>query len=376
MKIAIFHNFLDNIGGAEMVDLLLARELGADIYTTNIDSEKIKKMGFSDILSRIYSIGKVPINAPFKQEFSYWKFRFLNVEKRFGKKYDFYIIAGDWAMAGAIHNKPNLWYVYSPIREIWDLHKYTRNNIVPGRSRFLFDLWVAYRRILNRFDSSYVQKIVSISKNVQGRVKKYLKRDSIVIYPPTETRKFHFKKSKGYWLAVNRLIGHKRIELQLGAFAKIPREKLVIVGSYEKSEHFLKYANHCMKIKPKNVEIKNWVNDKELVELYANCKGFITTSQDEDYGMNVVEAMASGKPVIAPNEGGYKETVVNGATGILIDEINEEKLINEIKKISLELKKNPFKYKKVCLEQAKKFDAGGFIEKIKEEINIFKGDNL
>jgi len=46
MKIAIFHNFLDNIGGAELVTLILARELNADIYTTNIDYEKIKKMGF------------------------------------------------------------------------------------------------------------------------------------------------------------------------------------------------------------------------------------------------------------------------------------------------------------------------------------------
>ena len=44
MKIAVFHNFMDNIGGAERVGLTLARELNADFYSTNIDQEKINKM--------------------------------------------------------------------------------------------------------------------------------------------------------------------------------------------------------------------------------------------------------------------------------------------------------------------------------------------
>ena len=66
MKIAVFHNFMDNIGGAEMVGLTLARELKADFYSTNIDEDKIKKMGFADI--RLESIGRVPVNAPFRQQ--------------------------------------------------------------------------------------------------------------------------------------------------------------------------------------------------------------------------------------------------------------------------------------------------------------------
>jgi len=41
MKIAILHNFLDNIGGAEIVALTLARELDADVYTTNIITGRI-----------------------------------------------------------------------------------------------------------------------------------------------------------------------------------------------------------------------------------------------------------------------------------------------------------------------------------------------
>lgn len=367
MKIAIFHNYMDNIGGAEIVDLIMARELGAHIYTTNINKEKIEKMGFKT--SNIFSIGQIPINAPYRQEAAYWKFRKLNL----GKKYDFYIIAGDWAMSSAINHRPNLWYVYSPKREIWDLYKYVRKEIVPAKffldvNKYFFDCWVFARRILDKLDANKMQKIVSISKNVRQRVKKYLKKDSLVIYPPTETNKYFYKPPKNYWLSVNRLINHKRVDLQLRAFANLPSENLIIVGSYENSAHFLGYAGFCQKIKPKNVEIKSWISDKELLELYANCKGFITTSMEEDFGMNVVEAMASGKTVIAPNEGGYKETVIDGKTGILIDEINHEKLAGAIKKMGREIKKNPLKIKKTCMERAEKFDIKIFIEKIKNEI--------
>ena len=366
MKIAIFHNYIDNIGGAEIVCLTLARELGADIYTTNINNEKIEKMGFSDILPRIYSIGNVPINAPFKQQFSLWKFRKLNLKN----KYDFYIIGGDWAMSGAVNNKPNLWYVHSPIREIWDSYEYVRGNIVSWFVRPVFDLWVYYNRYLNKKYVKHVNRIVCNSKNTQGRLKKFLNKEAAIINPPIDTLKFNFKKNGEYWLSVNRLFGAKRIDMQLKAFSKLPDEKLIIVGSYEKSKHFLEYAEYCKKIQPTNVEIKSWVSKEELVELYANCKGFITTSIDEDFGMNAVEALASGKPTIAPNEGGYKETITNGETGILIDNINVEKIIEAIKKIKQEIENNPFKYKDVCLEQAKKFDTSLFIEKIKAEIQI------
>lgn len=366
MRIAVFHNFIDNIGGAEIVALAFARELNADIYTTNIDLIKIRHMGFADVLPRVFSIGKVPLNPPWRQQIVLKKFRDLDLKK----KYDFFIIAGDWAMSGAVKNRPNLWYVHSPIREIWDLHGYVREHMVPFWARSLFDLWVMVNRFLNRKYTGAVGRVVCNSENTKNRVVQFLKREATVIHPPVDTSKFHYAPPQGYWLSVNRLIKHKRIDLQLNAFAKLPGERLIVVGSYEGADHFLDHAAYCKKAKPDNVEIRSWVSHEKLVELYAHCKGLVTTSQDEDFGMNVVEAMASGKPVIAPREGGYKETVIHGQTGLLIDDIDEGKLRDAILALSKELGADPEKYREACRVQASRFDIRISMEKIKKEIDL------
>jgi len=118
-----------------------------------------------------------------------------------------------------------------------------------------------------------------------------------------------------------------------------------------------------MKDIPKNVKVMGPVSEKELRELYARCKAFIITSRDEPFGMAPVEAMASGKPVVAVKEGGCLETAVDGITGLLVKPDIFE-LQNAINIISRE----PFKYKENCFEQARKFDVNIFIDKIKKEI--------
>ncbi|MFA6797447.1 MAG: glycosyltransferase [Candidatus Paceibacterota bacterium] len=357
---------MDNIGGAEMVTLFLAKGLNADIYTTNIDTDKIKKMGFEDIIPRIKSIGKIPQTAPFRQQLAFWKFRKLNL----GKKYDFYIISGDWAMSGVVNNKPNMWYVHSPLNELWAFKDYVRNNLLSWWKKPIYDIWIWFNRILTLNYSKYVMIWVCNSNNTKERIKKYYKKEATVINPPVDIFKHDINtKSDNFWLSVNRLSIAKRIEIQTKAFSKLNSERLVIVGSYEKEvKQFEDYKKYIENTKSNNIEIKNWVDNKELTNLYNTCKGFITTAKDEDFGMTPIEAMASGKPIIAPNEGGYKESIINGKTGILIDNIDENKLIEAIEKIDNELISNPNKYKNNCLEQAKKFDIKEFIKKIEEEI--------
>ncbi len=149
----------------------------------------------------------------------------------------------------------------------------------------------------------------------------------------------------------------------------LPQEKLIIVGSYEKNaRQFEDYKKELEKIQPSNVEIRHFVSDKELKKLYAECKGFITTAKDEDFGMTVIEAQASGKPVIAGDEGGYKETILDGKTGTLIRDIDALTLAKAIKKMGLEIQNEPLKYQDVSIAQARKFDIALFIQNIKDKI--------
>ncbi|MCF7864876.1 MAG: glycosyltransferase, partial [Candidatus Pacebacteria bacterium] len=346
MKIALFHNFMDNIGGAEIVTLTLARELNADIYTTNINGDHIKEMGFEDVLPRIQSIGKIPIQAPFRHQFCFYKFWRLNLSKyKPDLKYDKYIISGDWAMSGATHNKPNLWYVHSPLHELWELKQYIRNSLPSLWKKLSYDVWVWFNRKLTLRYAKHIDTITCNSVNTKDRIKKYYKREAMVVNPPVYTNDYSHRsvnpetptnslQNTKYWLSVNRLFANKRIEIQLEAFRNMPDQKLIIVGSYEKgAQQFESYKKKLEDNCPSNVVIQNWVSREELIDLYTNCTGFITTSLKEDFGLTAVEALASGKPVIAPNEGGYKETIVDGVHGVLIDEIDADKVINAVTSI-------------------------------------------
>ncbi|MFT4312044.1 MAG: glycosyltransferase [Candidatus Woesearchaeota archaeon] len=357
MKIAILHTSMDVIGGAEKVVLILAKELKADIYTTNVNKKIIKTMGFPT--NNIFSIGKIPVNPPYRQQAAMMRFRFFSFPK-----YDTYIVAGDWAISAAKTIPVDIWYVHSPMRELFDLYEFTKKNIVPFGKQSLFSLWATFMRFLVRGYSQKVQTILCNSKNTKKRVLKYLCRDARVVYPPIQ--KIHSQakneNTQSYWLSVNRLITHKRVELQLKAFEKLPNEELFIVGSYENAKHFQTYANKIQQSKPANVQIKSWVSEKDLQKLYANCKGFITTAKDEDFGMTVVEAMAHGKTVIAPNEGRYKESIIDKKTGYLVDAITVKKLIRAIEHFK---PCNP----KVCKQQASKFDSRHFTKQIRAIIH-------
>ncbi len=377
MKIAVFHQFMDNIGGAEIVTLFLARGLNADIYTTNIDKEKIKAMGFSDLFEKdkIKSIGKVPINAPFRHQLALFRFRYFNANKVLKRKgempYDFFIIAGDWAIGATVKNKPNLWYVHSPLNELWAYSKYLRNEVLEPWKRIPYDVFVSFNRSLTKKYSKFVEKWICNSNNTKKRIKRYYGKDAEIINPPIDCSKYQYKKHKNYWLSVNRLLPHKRIEMQLKAFAKLPDEKLIIVGSYAKNaRQFELYKNKLESLKPQNVKFRHWISQKELAKLYSECKGVIATAKNEDFGMTPVEAMASGKPVIAVNEGGYKETILDGKTGYLINNINEYNLAEKIRELSEELKdkKKVLKYKEDCFKRAENFDINVFIKKINKEI--------
>ena len=352
MKIAIFYDFIDAIGGGEKLMLTLAREFGADVITTDLNMESVKKMGFEDV--KIISIGKT-IKIPVLKHISTSLMFKLN---DFSKEYDFFIFMGYWSYFAAKKHKPNIWYCFTPTRAFYDLYDVFLQRL-SFPIRHLFKIWVAIYKPICSNCVEHIGCIITISKNVQNRVKQYYGFDSIVVYPAIDISKYRFEEYGNCWLSVNRLYPEKRVDLQINAFRQMPEEKLLIVGGFGKGDHAAKYAAKIINDLPDNVTLIGSIPEEELIELYATCKGLITTAMDEDFGITPIEAMASGKPTIAVRDGGYLETMIDGSTGLLI-EPDEKAIINAVNLIS----QNPEKYRNDCKNRAKDFDLAPFIRQM------------
>lgn len=358
MKVAIFHDYFGSIGGAEKVVLMLSRELGYDIITTDVDTDVIRKLGFDEV--NIISLGRT-INYP--------SLRQISASTMFARcdvsdKYDFFIFSGNWAQYAARRHKPNLWYCHTPARVFYDM----KSDIISRQSNKLLKLsasiWISSHKIFDQRSVKHIDTIVANSYNVRRRIRKFYGRSSVVIYPPIETKKYRFKEYGDFWLSVNRLYPEKRIDLQFDIFRELPEERLVIVGGYTPGDLADVYYNKLVENIPNNVEMRGVVSEEELIDLYSRCKGLICTSIDEDFGITPLEAMASGKPVVAVREGGFVETVLNGRTGLLVG-ADKEKMAKAMRAVS----SNPTICKTECIARAKKFDIEAFIARMLEAIN-------
>jgi len=362
MKIAIFHDYIGAIGGGEKLGLTLARGLGADVITTDVDADSVRKIGFEDV--NIMSLGGTVKMPPLKQISASFKFAMCDLSK----EYDFFIFSGNWAHFAARRHRRNLWYCHTPMRAFYDLY-----DVFLQRQSFfqklLFRIWVKLHRIVYEYSVSHVRCIVANSINTQKRIKQYLNRESKVIYPPIDVSGYKFKEYGDFWLSVNRLYPEKRVELQIEAFRKLPQERLVIVGGHAEADHAMPYATSIQNNLPDNVELLGHITEDKLIDLYARCKGFITTSLDEDFGMTPIEAMASGKAVVAMNEGGCRETVINDSTGLLISAS-----IDEIVDAVCTISGDPAKFKENCIKQSWKFDVDIFLTEMRKTIMAMEGN--
>jgi len=163
-------------------------------------------------------------------------------------------------------------------------------------------------------------------------IKRTFSRDGIIAYPGVDIARFAFSKNdEGFLLSVNRIMPNKNLELALNALAELKKSgktaSLVIAGTVQQGfESYVNILKEKVRGKEldKTVKIMTDISDKELLELYSNCSIFLYTPTGEHYGFGPVEAMASGKPVIASNIGGPSETVLDGETGFVLEENPKE----------------------------------------------------
>ena len=353
-RIAIFHDFFGSIGGGEKLVLELAKGLKADIITTEHDKKNLKRMDAGSV--NIISLGNLVQLPIFKQIEASIKFH----KAKCYDKYDFFIMSGNWAIFAAKKHRPNLYYMHTPVRMFYDGKDFFY-KIAPWWAKWPFLIWVAVHKWFVEQQFKYVDKIVANSRNVQRRIWKYHHQRSVIVNPPI--KQYKFIKYGDYWLAVTRLYPHKRIELLFDVFRQLPEEKLIIVGGRMKGDHSQMYIKSIINKKPDNVRIIGEVTEEKLAKLYGECKAFITLSKDEDFGMTVLEANSAGKPVIATDEGGHRETIINGKTGWLV-----KAATNEVVKTITKLSNNSSKYKNSCQDNASKYSVSKFITYMRSEI--------
>ena len=369
MKVALVHDHLAQDGGAEKVLKALADLYpDAPIYTLLYDKKNVDKY-FKDRVIKTSIIQKLPGGVKHYQ----WYMPFMPMAVEFFDLRDFDIVISDAsAFAKGVITSPDtlhICYCHSPTRYLWDYtHQYINELNFNKYFKKVISLVLNKVRIWDRVAADRVDVFIANSKTVQGRIKKYYKHDSTVIYPPVNLDLFRISENQeDYYLIGGRLAPYKRVDIVIKAFNKLDK-KLKIFGDGVDIDRLKDLAGNN-----KNIEFIGRVSDEEMAKLYRKCIAFLNP-QEEDFGITTVEAMASGRPVIAYKRGGATETVVEDVTGTFFKEQTPEAIIETIKNFDPD-KYNPQEIR----ERAMWFSTDGFKSKIKnfieEEYGKFKSYN-
>lgn len=359
MKVAIVHYWLVGMrGGEKVLDALCDIYPEADIYTHVVDedaiSANIKK-------HKIYTtfINSLPGSKRHYQK--YLPLMPMALESLDLTSYDLVISSESGPAKGVIVSpgSTHICYVHSPMRYIWDKYYFYKKSL-GFLGRFLFGIIGHYLRIWDVSSSHRVDLYISNSGHVANRVKKYYRRDSVVLSPPVSdefSESISEIKSKGYYLWVGELVSYKRPDLAIDAFNKNGKS-LFVVGGGEEYDHLKSVAGE-------NINFLGKVSNEELKRVISECEALIFPGE-EDFGIVPVEAMMAGKPVIAYGKGGVLDSVVDGLTGVFFDEETPGALLEAVEKY--EATKDSFDKIKIS-EHARKFSVENFKNRIKDIID-------
>ena len=298
MRAAIVHYWLLNMGGGERVLEGLCRLLpGADIFTLFYDRQAVSP-----------TIASHPVRPSFLQPFqrahrSLLPLMPMALESFDLRGYDLVVSSESGPAKGVIvpSGARHVCYCHTPMRYLWDLYPAYRSEWTRSRwKRSVMAPLSNYLRLWDYACAARVDDFVANSYNVARRIWKTYRRRSSVVHPPVATDKFYWEAPEDYYLVVSRLVSYKRVDAAVRAF-KTNGRKLRIVGDGPEYKALKRAA-------ASNIEFCGHVTDCELSALYARCRAFLMPGE-EDFGITAVEALASGKPVIALKKGGALETV-------------------------------------------------------------------
>jgi glycosyltransferase involved in cell wall biosynthesis len=363
--IAIVHDWLTGMrGGEKVLEVLCELYPGADLFTLLHNPGTV-----SPAIERMSIRTSFVDSLPFK-ETGYR--RYLPLFPRAIESFDFSpydlilstshcVAKGAVPPAGALH----ICYCHTPMRYVWEMYD---DYFGKGRAGVLTRAAMKFfAPRLRRWDvrsSDRVHFYVANSQNVARRIHRHYGRAADVIHPPVDTSLFRSsERDEGYYLIVSALVPYKRVDLAVRVF-NILGERLLVVGKGPELETLKAMAS-------KRIEFLGWQPDSELAGLYAGCRALVFPGV-EDFGIVPLEAMASGKPVIAFGRGGALETVVaegNRRTGLFFPEQTEASLreaLERFRKIQFDpniIRAHAEEYSRVKFKER----LGGYIlEKVKQ----------
>jgi len=360
MKVALVHDFLVRLGGAERVLKVLADMYPlAPIYTL-IYNEKAVKDVFPSERVRTSSLQKWSRFINYRALFP-WMPR--AVEEWDFSQYDLVISSSSAYVHGVLTplKTRHICYCHTPMRYIWDYsHEYLDEQHIHGLTRFYLENKLSQIRMWDQVASSRPDAYICNSHTVKMRVQKYYRRDSTVIYPPVDIDKFKAQKShEDYFLIVSTLTPYKKIDLAVQLFNKI-RRRLVVIGGGKQLPYLRRIAGPT-------IDILGQKSDEIVREYIQNCRGFIFPSE-EDFGIAPIEAMAAGKPVLAYRKGGLTETVIEGETGEFFNQQNLLSMEHGLARLMLNEKH--YQPKKIR-EHAKRFSIENFKKNFRSFVRSF-----
>jgi len=323
VKLALVHDWLNQIGGAE--DVLAAL---VDLYPNH------------PIYTSIYAPDLMPA---FYQD---WDIRTLWLDKLLGihRHHQPYLplYPAGWGgldlsaydvvlsnKSGFCHgfkygkNTLHICYCLAPTRYVWQLDSYIAREGIGGIAEMGLRPLIARMKKWDYAAAQRVTHFIAISTEIQQRIKQYYDRESLIIYPPVDTERFAVEnvQPEDYFLVVSRLIPYKRIDLAVQAATRLGLP-LKIGGKGRDMDRLREMAGPT-------VEFLGYVADEELPGLMARCKAFLFPGL-EDFGITPVQAQAAGRPVIAYGGGGALDTVIPGKTGELFDEMTVDSLVEKM----------------------------------------------
>lgn len=309
MTVALVHDYLTQRGGAERVVLSMLKAFpGAPLYTSLYEpggtfpefaGHDVRPFALVSILRRNHRFA-LPVLAP--------AFSRLRVDA------DVVLCSSSGWAHGVRTRGRKIVYCYTPARWLYQRAAYLRN--APVAKRLATSLLAPALTRWDRRAASSADRYLTSSNAVRDRIRDAYGIDALVVPPPVTVdtgaeRAQPGDLTPGFVLCVSRLLPYKNVDAVVGAFANLPSERLVVVGSGPEERRLRAAA-------PRNVCVLGVVGDAELRWLYANCRGVVAASY-EDYGLTPLEAAAFGKPAAVLRWGGFAETVVEGETGIFFE---------------------------------------------------------